>query len=133
MRHSLFVVLMTVAAIPSLAIEPRSTVEIGLLGPLTRHVAAELKQHSSSFRISDGAVTPDYRITLEPRFRNEAAQRLYRHSTGRVEDSVLFFTDVETGKDLLRFDFRMGMTDAEHLRNAREFVERTIRRLQKSD
>jgi hypothetical protein len=133
MRHLSTVVLWCTVALPAFAIEPRPTVEIGPLGPLGRHVAAEFRQHSSSFRLSDGTAPPDYRVALEPRFRSETAQRLYRHNTGRSDDTILFFTCLETGRDLVRFDFQMGSSDSDHVRTAREFVQRAVKRLQKAD
>ena len=112
----------------TLAHDRRMTVSLERLWGFERHVhAAALEVRFPVPLLAPGSDS-DYRVYLSPLFRNAVAQKMYRKSTGRMEDSILELYDPRGKRIRVSHTFQMIPDAPAKRREARVFLNK-IKRL----
>jgi len=109
-------------AVPLIA-QDRKTVYVDRMEGLESHVEKALKEAELPFDFIEEQASPDLKATLS-RMHPEYAEILYKHKYGRDETHHLELVDVATGKAIARHTFRLGSTDSDRAKGARDFAEK---------
>ncbi len=111
------------AACPAAAIDRRMTVYPHGMARFERHVRTAISKAQLKLTVLEESMQPDYRMFLDPKFRNVQAGYLYRKTTGRTDDAVLELYDVRSKRGLVRYEFKLTADETEQREAARQFVE----------
>jgi len=111
------------AACPAAAIDRRMTVYPHSMARFERHVRIAIDRARLRLTVLEESVQPDYRMFLDPKFKNAHAGIIYRKATGRTENAVLELWDVRGRRGLVRYEFRLTSDESEQRRAAQQFVE----------
>jgi hypothetical protein len=113
----------------TLAHDRRMTVSLERLWGFERHVHAAAQEVRFPVPLLGPGTGADYRVYLSPLFRNELQQKMYRKSTGRMEDSILELYDHRGNKFPVTHLFQMQPCQFSRQREAREFLNKIKRHL----
>lgn len=112
-----------------LAHDKRVTVSLERLWGFERYVLDAAAEMRFPVPLLGPGAQGDYEVYLTPLFRSALHQKMYRKSTGRMEDSVLELYDPRTGQTRVRHTFQLRRDAGVSRREAREFLDRTKRSL----
>ena len=113
----------------ALAHERRLIVSLERLWGFERHVHDAAREVRFPVPLWGPGTDSDYRVYLSPLFRNEMQQKMYRKSTGRMEDSILELYDPRGKRTRVAHIFQMNHGDFSKRREAREFLIKIKRHL----
>ena len=113
----------------TLAHERRIVVSLERLWGFERHVLVAAQEVRFPVPLWGPGTDSDYRVYLSPIFRNELQQKMYRKSTGRMEDSILELYDPRGRKVRSSHSFQMHGDEFTKRREAREFLNKVKRHL----
>ena len=113
----------------TLAHDRRMTVSLERLWGFERHVHAAAKEVRFPVPLLGPGTGADYRVYLSPLFENELQQKMYRKSTGRMEDSILELYDPRGRRSPVTHTFQMQPGKFTREREAREFLNKIKRHL----
>jgi hypothetical protein len=133
MIRTLAALSLLLAACPASAIERKKTVYLDRMAGFERHVRSAILESGVWITLIDESIQPDYRMFLDPKFRNVHAEIMYKKSTGRAENAVLELFDVKAKKVRVRFSFKLTDDEMEQREAARQFVEKMRKSLNLKD
>lgn len=113
----------------TLAHDRRMTVSLERLWGFERHVHAAAREVQFPVPLLGPGTGADYRIYLSPLFSNELQRKMYRKSTGRMEDSILELYDPRGRKSPVVHIFHMQPDKFTRQRESREFLNKIKRHL----